>query len=423
MPLVKQSNPTQTWPKRLLRHAIRFLLTMALLLGPNLVFYGRWAYPDQILPTVTAARVDQWVAPGVSKTLVDNLMADVRGSREREGLPSVSAAIAFDGQLQWAGASGFAEIETDTAATVRSRYRTGSVAKPITAVALVRLAEAGEVAMDAPISQYVPGLPTAMQPLTARLLASHRAGIRHYALPAWWMGWHENYSTRHFATVAEGLTLFIDDPLRSQPGTEFKYSTFGYSLLSRLMEGATDLPFPQVLAETVFAPAGMLDTAVDAPGHMPNRVAFYQAKDGRYTRSHPIDSSYKIAGGGLVSTPSDLARLGALLLGEGFVSTQAKTMLWTPLALADGRMNPENYAIGWRVDTSTRLLGEARPTRLLHHGGAQQGAAAFIMLLPEHNIAVAAMSNSGTPAARQAMQEVTYALARRVLGERATDKQ
>ncbi|MDQ3229658.1 MAG: beta-lactamase family protein, partial [Pseudomonadota bacterium] len=122
---------------------------MALLLGPNLVFYGRWAYPDQILPTVTAARVDQWVAPGVSKTLVDNLMADVRGSREREGLPSVSAAIAFDGQLRWAGASGLAEIETDTAATVRSRYRTGSVAKPITAVALVRLAEAGEVAMDA----------------------------------------------------------------------------------------------------------------------------------------------------------------------------------------------------------------------------------------------------------------------------------
>ena len=113
-----------------------------------------------------------------------------------------------------------------------------------------------------------------------------------------------------------------------------------------------------------------------------------------------------------MSTPSDLVRLGTLLLGDGFVSEAAKKMLWTPLALADGSMNPENYAIGWRIDTSTRLLGETHPTPIFHHGGAQQGAAAFFMVLPEYGITVAVMSNSGASEARAEVQEAAYALAR-----------
>ena len=78
-------------------------------------------------------------------------------------------------------------------------------------------------------------------------------------------------------------------------------------------------------------------------------------------------------------------------------------------------MNPENYAIGWRIDTSTRLFGENHPTQIFHHGGAQQGAAAFFMLLPEYGISVAVMSNSGASTARLEVQEAAYALARKVV--------
>ena len=78
-------------------------------------------------------------------------------------------------------------------------------------------------------------------------------------------------------------------------------------------------------------------------------------------------------------------------------------------------MNPENYGIGWRIDTSVRLLGEKYPTKIIHHGGIQQGATAFFMLLPEYDIAVAVMSNSGKASARAEVQEAAYALARRVV--------
>lgn len=413
---MNQDKPYRSFPRRLVRHIVRFLLVSALLLGPSLVFYGQWTYPDQTLPTIDANKDNRVVASGLQQDFSNDVLAALRGSREKAGLPSMSAAIAFDGNLQWAAATGFANIENNEYATVRSRYRTGSVAKPLTAVALLRLVDAGKIELDKPISNYLTGLPVALQPLTANQLGSHRAGVRHYSrIPQWWMGWHENYSTHEYPNVADGLAMFVDDDLRFEPGAGFQYSTFGYSLLARIMEGASGKSFTALLDESVFRPSGMMDTAVDISMLMTGRVAFYEAGNGRYTPSYPINSSYKIAGGGLVSTPSDLVRVGTALLGDDFVSAEAKKSLFTPLALANGSMNPENYAIGWRIDTSLRLLGEKHPTQIFHHGGTQQGAAAFLMLLPEHGISIAVMSNSGTGAARAEVQETAYALARHVV--------
>ena len=410
---MNQVKPIRSLPRRLLRHFVRFLLVSALLLGPNLVFFGRWDFPDQSVPAIPADSDDQVSAPSLPPELGDDLLKELRASREKAGIPSMSAAVAYDGNLQWAGATGFANIENKQFATVRSRYRTGSVAKPITAVALVRLIDAGKIDINKPISHYVTGLPITLKPLTANQLGSHRAGIRHYSIiPQWWMGWHENYSMHEYASVADGLTLFVNDDLRFVPGTGFQYSTFGYSLLARQMEAASQKTFAQLLEENVFSAAGMIDTAVDTAEAMPDRVAFYQAEAGRFTPAYPINSSYKIAGGGLVTTPSDLVRLGAALLGNDFVSKEAKKTLWTPQALTDGSMNPENYGIGWRIDTSVRLLGEKHPTKIFHHGGTQQGAAAFFVLLPEYGISVAVMTNSGKGSARQEAQEAAYALAR-----------
>ena len=401
-----------SWRRRLTRHALRFLLVAAVLLGPNLVFFGRWFVPDTPIPAVPAA-VDPMDTAGLPPALASDFAAAVAAGRSRAGLPSVSAAIAWGGDVRWAGVSGFADIERGVAATTASRYRTGSLAKPITAVAMMRLAETDALDLDAPLSDVLPDLPAHIAPLTARQLASHQAGIRHYSrVPQWWMGWHENYSRRPYASVAEGLSMFVDDPLRFAPGTGFQYSTFGYSLLARALESASGDDFRSLLRDSVFDPAGMTGTAVDAPGPMAGRVAFYQAQDGRYTPAWPIDSSYKIAGGGLVSTPTDLVRFGTAVLDGPLLSAPARDAMTTRQPLADGSMNPENYALGWRIDESVRLLGPDRPVTLWHHGGAQPGAAAFLMVLPRHGLVVAAMSNSGSGRAREEVQETAYALAR-----------
>lgn len=413
------ANASATQPSRLrwlARHLLRFTLVCLLLLGPNLVFFGIWSWPKQPIPPVEATSDDHFAAESLSPRHADALLAALRENREQAGLVSLSAAVAFDGQLQWAGATGWADVERAVPVRIASRYRTGSVAKPLTAIAMMRMVDAGQLGLDDPLSAHVDGVPAQLQPLTARLLASHRAGVRHYArMPSWWMGWHEAFSRTEYTSVAEGLAIFADDDLRFAPGSDYHYTTFGYSLLARLLEGASGASFEQLLQQQLFAPADMRDTAVDRAGAMATRVAFYQAGDGRFTPAYPINSSAKIAGGGMVSTPSDLARLGQALLGDALLSAEAKQAMFTPQALADGRMNPENYALGWRVDTSLRLLGEDRPTPIIHHGGIQPGGTAFWMLLPEFGITVAVMSNSGTSAARADVQEAAYALARQII--------
>ena len=388
-------------PRRFLRRLLRGLAWLALVLlvlaAPTLAYHARWSWPRANLPEVGTAQEQQRAAPAMDPALATRLMAIVREARSTSGLPSLSAAVARTDGLDWAGASGWADIDRRQAAGVASRYRTGSIAKPMTAVAMMRLAEAGALDLDAPGAEVVSGLPPSLAPLTARQLASHTGGVRHYSpMPWgwWWPGWFEANSQRHYPSVEAGLALFADDRLRFAPGTGFQYSTFGYSLLSRLLEGAAGRPFPALLAAQVFAPAGMTGTAVDTPGAMPDRVAFYVGHGDRYTAARPVDSSFRIAGGGLVSTPTDLARFGLALQDGRLLSADGVRRMWTVQPLADGSANPQNYALGWRVDESTRLFVDGRPLQVVHHGGSQAGAAAFLLLVPEQGLAVAVMANS-----------------------------
>ena len=388
-------------PRRFLRRLLRGLAWLALVLlvlaAPTLAYHARWSWPRANLPEVGTAQEQQRAAPAMDPALATRLMAIVREARSTSGLPSLSAAVARTDGLDWAGASGWADIDRRQAAGVASRYRTGSIAKPITAVAMMRLAEAGALDLDAPGAEVVSGLPPSLAPLTARQLASHTGGVRHYSpMPWgwWWPGWFEANSQRHYPSVEAGLALFADDRLRFAPGAGFQYSSFGYSLLSRLLEGAAGRPFPALLAAQVFAPAGMTGTAVDTPGAMPDRVAFYVGHGDRYTAARPVDSSFRIAGGGLVSTPTDLARFGLALQDGRLLPADGVRRMWTVQPLADGSANPQNYALGWRVDESTRLFVDGRPLQVVHHGGSQAGAAAFLLLVPEQGLAVAVMANS-----------------------------
>ena len=401
IPAATPSAPGGHTPRRFVRRLLRGLAWLALVLlvlaAPTLAYHARWSWPRANLPEVGTAQEQQRAAPAMDPALATRLMAIVREARSTSGLPSLSAAVARTDGLDWAGASGWADIDRRQAAGVASRYRTGSIAKPITAVAMMRLAEAGALDLDAPGAEVVSGLPPSLAPLTARQLASHTGGVRHYSpMPWgwWWPGWFEANSQRHYPSVEAGLALFADDRLRFAPGTGFQYSTFGYSLLSRLLEGAAGRPFPALLAAQVFAPAGMTGTAVDTPGAMPDRVAFYVGHGDRYTAARPVDSSFRIAGGGLVSTPTDLARFGLALQDGRLLSADGVRRMWTVQPLADGSANPQNYALGWRVDESTRLFVDGRPLQVVHHGGSQAGAAAFLLLVPEQGLAVAVMANS-----------------------------
>jgi serine beta-lactamase-like protein LACTB len=117
-----------------------------------------------------------------------------------------------------------------------------------------------------------------------------------------------------------------------------------------------------------------------------------------------------------VSTPTDLVRLAICAEKEGFLSQAARKTMWTPVLLADGRVNEQNYALGWRIDISTRMFGKDKPAAIIHHGGQQEGGASFLVIAPALGVAVAVMTNSGTGSAREAVQETAYELVRQLNG-------
>jgi CubicO group peptidase (beta-lactamase class C family) len=110
-------------------------------------------------------------------------------------------------------------------------------------------------------------------PITVRQVAGHLAGIRHYR-----PGELENQ--RHYPTVVDGLAIFEDDSLLFEPGTRFEYSSYGWNLLSAVIEGASGEPFLDFMNERVFTPARMTQTIADFPDSVvPRRTRFYTRPD------------------------------------------------------------------------------------------------------------------------------------------------
>ena len=399
--------------KKLRRFAQLSFAIAAMLVFSN----STYAFSRKPIPAVPAATPSANTAfAGLSPSNAAALDLALRTAAQEAGLVSMSAAIATGGELRWAGSFGWADIESAALASPSTRYRTGSVAKPITATAMMRLVDRGQLELDTPLGTSIVGLPEEARRITPRQLAAHVSGIRHYSFTEILSKSVGLNGPKHYDSVAEGLDGFIGDRLKFAPGTKFLYSTWGYSLLSRKLELAAGAPFPQLLQTLVFDPCAMQDTAVDSIAPMKARASFYQADGGRYSPADPVDSSNRIAGGGLVSTPSDLVRLAICAEKDSFLSPAARKTMWTPVPLADGQANEQNYALGWRIDTSVRMFGKDKPTAIIHHGGQQEGGASFLVIAPALHVAVAVMTNSGTDAARAAVQDTAYALVRALNG-------
>lgn len=406
--------------KHLARIAILVLGVSAIISIPYIYFYAKYLRPDKIIPAVNSVSVDRII--GTDTSTASSLTDILLHSQKQYGLPSISAAVGYADNKRWAAAIGYADIERNEHAKVTSRYRLGSTSKALTGVLLARMLDEKLISLDQPLSQYEKTIPSQYKEVTARQLASHTAGIRHYSVPNWWLSNWENYSNKRYRSVSDGISLISDDKLLFSPGTDFKYSTFGYSLLALGMEGAGRSSFSTLLTEKLFTPAGMANTTLDDLTTMKNRVSFYNADSGKYISAIRIDSSYKIAGGGIVSTPTDLVTLGLELLTKRFVTDSAKQVMWTPVLLKNGKVNDENYGLGWRIDESKRILGEDSPVHIVHHGGVQPGGASFYMLVPTSGLVVAVTTNSGTSVARRAVQDVAYELTRHLITSKQVPK-
>jgi serine beta-lactamase-like protein LACTB, mitochondrial len=299
-------------------------------------------------------------------------------------VPGISAAVVQDGELVWSQGFGMADLENFVPATSSTLFRLGSISKPITATAIMQLSERGKLDLDAEVQKYCPAFPKKEWPITSRELLGHLGGIRHYNPDG--KGDIPDDSAKHFASMEESLQIFSGDPLVAKPETKFHYSTYGYTVLGCVLEGAASEKYVDFVKENVFGPAGMEETQADNFfAIVPHRSRWYHKdKSGVVQNAGVLDSSYKIPGGGLISSADDMARFEIAVMADKLLKPATREAMWTPQKAADGSQN--GYGLGWGTQ---KKYGVA----LVEHSGSQQGTSTSMILVPERRAGVVVLAN------------------------------
>ena len=322
--------------------------------------------------------------------------------------PAVSLSVARPDGPVWSAAFGKADLEFDVPATADHSFRLGSVSKVITTTAAAKLAVRGQLDLDAPISQYLPELPEHHRATTTKQLLTHQGGIRHYERKDYDMTEPGGPVYRRvYASNADILALFIDDPLVAPPGTKISYSSYSYSLASIVMEAAAGRPFLELIAVEIAEPFGLASLLPDEPlVVVPNRATGYMVEMDRnmlfgqwpdtarprlvggYAKIPSSTPAFCWAGAGFLMTPIDCARFGAAHIegSEERIGAAERRLLFTVLTGATENSPP--LGLGWRIDTDKS--GRLR----WHHAGTTPGGRYGLVVYPELGLSVALAGNT-----------------------------
>lgn len=288
----------------------------------------------------------------------------------QQGAFSGAALVAYKGQVLLSRGYGLANREQGLPAGADTRFRLASVTKPITAIAVLRLAAAGKLALGASICEYLSPCPPAWQPVTVTHLLGHSSGIADLADFA-------NFALlEQLPTTPDQLVArFRDMPLAFTPGSLYDYSNSNYVLLALIIERAAGQPYADHLRDEIFAPLGMADTGLD-PGDFGPLEGTRGYAGG--APDIPLDVSNLYGAGDLYSTVGDLHRLALALDAGALLPPDLAALMAAP---GNGR-----YGLGWMVE-------QRGPHRLVYHPGSMSGAATWFGRYPDAGLTVIVLSN------------------------------
>ncbi len=335
----------------------------------------------------SAASCEPLVAPGFAapSTVARDSFAVLVG---REPVAGAAIAVVVRGELAWSEAVGAAHLgpgDESGDPTARrpacrdTRFRLGSVSKVVTALALLRLHDAGRLDLDADVRDLVDAVARQPAAITFRQLAGHLGGIRHYRSGAEYM------NTRRYERVGDALGIFAADSLVAPPGEAYQYSSFGFNLLGAALGPSAGSDYAAAVADWVLDPLGLARTSPEAASPAGALATPYSLRDDSLRVSPAFDPSDRLPSGGWVASAEDAARLAYALVDPGFLSEAARALLLESQRTAGGE--PTGTSIGVR----TGVDGAGR--RILHHGGTSVGARAFLLVYPDHGVAVALLAN------------------------------
>lgn len=292
--------------------------------------------------------------------------------------------VARNGKFLLAKGYGYSNAEWETPNTLQTKFRLGSLTKQFTATAIMQLRAKGLLSLQDSVCKYLQPCIAAWEPVTLHHLLSHTSGIAGYgAMP--------DPKTRTIPpwTASQIAAQFRDIPLEFAPGTQWKYSDWGYCLLGLVIESVAGKPYAQVLREQIFEPLGMHDTGYDqAETILERRANGYRTLDGHLENAEYINMAGPYSAGALYSTAQDLYRWDQALYTDAILPRSALGLMWTEVK--------DNYGYGWMVSTPAALSKPpwALPKRFqVVHPGSITGFTSEILRFPDEHVTVIVLAN------------------------------
>jgi len=287
--------------------------------------------------------------------------------RQRTLIPGLSAAIAFDDTLIWSEGFGYADLDQRIRATAHTPYEVASLSKPVGAILLLRLVEAGKLRLDDPIAKYSSD----------------------------WKS--DSVLIRHVFTMTSSAV----------PGTHYEYDGDKFATLFDPIVKASGRRYREIISNDILIPLGMTETA---PGNDlragqlamdellgKENAARYDSVVARMAQSYRVDSAGTIKASkesmfglspanGIVSTVLDYAKFDAAVDQHRLLSPATTQMMWTPPRAPDGQPFP--YAFGWFVQQYDN------EKVIWHNGLLPDRYSALYLKLPDAKLSLFLLANS-----------------------------
>jgi CubicO group peptidase (beta-lactamase class C family) len=306
---------------------------------------------------------------------IDALMRSYQGA-----VPGASVLVVRDGLPVFRRAYGLANLEVRIPAVPATNYRLASMTKQFTAASILLLAEDGRLTLSDPVRKWLPSLPAAANDITLRHLLTHTSGLIDY---------EDLMSEGTTQQLHDSDVLHLLEPENRTyfaPGTQYRYSNSGYSLLALVVGRCSGKDFATFLRERIFRPLGMQNTVAfeDGVSTVANRAYGYSLVNDSWKRTDQSLTSAVLGDGGIYSSIDDLAKWDAALYDNRLLRQDSLRSAFAPATKTD---DPAvQYGYGWRI------TGES-----LWHSGETMGFRNVIVRYPKHRLTVVVLTNRDEP--------------------------
>ena len=301
---------------------------------------------------------------------------------KRKKVPGISISVIKEDRLVYSKGLGYADLKNKIPVNPNETlFRIASVSKPISAIGLAKAVLYKKIDLKESIYTYLPDYPKKKYDFTIEQIGANIAGLRSYR--------GNEFINQKPLSIEEGIGIFKDDILEYEPGTKCVYTSFGWNLISLVLQKQLDLPFDKYIETEILKPINLNQTIPDFNQDLSQKAVFYRKSTfRRFREAKQVDNRHKLASGGYLSTSQDIANFGKALLNNTLIPEDLQST-FTNSQFINGKKT--YYGIGFEssLDHKGRVY--------YGHTGNGLGGYAIFRVYPNENIVISILMNCSNP--------------------------